>query len=60
MMRRGLYHDPLLGLDNVWLENGYERVRTACGPGVSFKDLNGLHREIARAIVMSPSPMSMI
>jgi putative transcriptional regulator len=46
-----MYHYEECGLRNVWLANGYEQHETPYGPGVSFHDVEGLHRAIARGLV---------
>lgn len=38
------------GLNNVWLSNGYEVVKTSCGEGVAIHDLEGLHMAIGEAL----------
>jgi DNA-binding transcriptional regulator YiaG len=43
-----MYHYTESGLRNIWLANGYKVHKTAHGDGVSFGDLEGLHREIGR------------
>ena len=43
-----MYHYTESGLRNVWLANGYRTHATDYGRGVSFDDLEGLHREIGR------------
>ena len=45
------------GLSNVFLESGYETVKTRYGVGVVIHNLPGLHAAIAGAIVANPSPM---
>ncbi len=46
-----MYHYTMCGLDNVWLENGFEIVETAYGQGVSIHDVEGLHLAIATNII---------
>ncbi len=53
-----MYHYRESGLDNVWLLNGYEKHKTFAGPAVSFKDIDGLHQTIARALVSKPSRLT--
>jgi DNA-binding transcriptional regulator YiaG len=43
-----IHHYTESGLRNVWLANGYKVLKTAYGQGVSFGNLEGLHREIGR------------
>jgi putative transcriptional regulator len=45
-----MYHYTESGLQNVWLRNGYRRVRTAYGEALSIHDVPGLHRVIGRAL----------
>jgi putative transcriptional regulator len=42
------------GLDNVWLEGGFEHIQSPYGPGVRIHDLDGLHRCIAGCLVKKP------
>ncbi|MBV8406628.1 MAG: helix-turn-helix domain-containing protein [Alphaproteobacteria bacterium] len=53
-MRQKLYHFTECGLDNVWLADGFTLHRTAYGRGVSFDDIEGVHRAIARHLVEVP------
>jgi DNA-binding transcriptional regulator YiaG len=46
------------GLHDVWLINGYRKHETPYGPGISFTDLDGLHRAIGRAIAGRPGPLT--
>lgn len=48
------YHYTESGLQNVWLANGFERVRTKYGMGLAIHDVEGLHRAIGRAIANKP------
>jgi DNA-binding transcriptional regulator YiaG len=49
-----MYHYTESGLQNVWLENGYEIRKTAYGKGVAIQDVEGLHRLIGRTIAVRP------
>lgn len=49
----GMYHYTLCGLDNVWLENGYQIKETSYGQGVSVNDVDGLHEVIAYNVIMN-------
>jgi len=49
-----LYHYLESGLQNVWLENGYSKVKTKYGTGVAIRAVESLHRVIGRAIVRKP------
>lgn len=42
-----MYHYTDCGLNNVWLENGYNIVDTPYGKGVSIDDADGLHDLLA-------------
>jgi putative transcriptional regulator len=46
------------GLRDVWLRNGYRKLKTPYGTGVSIDDVLGLHRAIARALVKKPGRLS--
>ena len=56
-MARKLYHFTESGLDNVWLADGFTFHRTAYGRGVSFDDIEGVHRAIARHLVETPGAL---
>lgn len=38
------------GVDGIVLVNGYRRVKTSYGAGISIVDIDGLHKTIARAL----------
>lgn len=61
-MRRGervkRYHYRESGLDNVYLEGGFEIVKSPYGEGVAIEDLEGLHRAIAQCLIEKPAPLS--
>lgn len=46
-----LYQYRECGLDNVWLDGGFEVVESPYGSGVRIADMNGLHRCIAHCLV---------
>lgn len=46
-----MYRYTESGLTNIRLVNGYRKVRTSEGTGVSIEDVDGLHRVIARHLV---------
>lgn len=52
------YHYLDSGLDNVYLENGYEIHKTPYGEGVSIQDTDELHKVIGRWIVSLPKPIN--
>jgi DNA-binding transcriptional regulator YiaG len=53
-----MYHYKDSGLDNAWLENGYTIHDTPYGEAVSIKDVDGLHRVIAAAIIAKPGRLT--
>jgi len=44
------YHYKESGLDNVWLHGGVERHDTSYGPGISIRDVDGLHAAIGLSL----------
>lgn len=53
-----MYQYRECGLDNVWLENGYEVVDTPYGKGVSVKAADKLLDQIAAHLVRKPSRLT--
>jgi DNA-binding transcriptional regulator YiaG len=45
-----MYHYTEIGLQNVWLANGYHVRKTPYGQAVAIEDADGLHRAIGRAL----------
>lgn len=45
-----MYHYTEIGLQNVWLENGYRVRKTSYGNAVAIEDADGLHLAIGRAL----------
>jgi DNA-binding transcriptional regulator YiaG len=45
-----MYHYTEVGLQNVWLANGYNERTTAYGKSVSIEDADGLHLAIGQEI----------
>lgn len=45
-----MYHYTEVGLQNVWLANGYNVRKTSYGKAVSIENADGLHRAIGRAL----------
>jgi len=45
-----MYHYTEVGLQNVWLENGYNERKTSYGKAISIEDADGLHKAIGRAV----------
>lgn len=58
MNTEGLYHYTQCGLNNIFLQNGYDLKETPYGSGVSIHDADGLHRVIAMALVDKPKPLT--
>ena len=52
-MKKG-YRYTESGLTNVWLANGFTIRKTKYGEGVSIRDVDGLHRALARALANKP------
>jgi len=52
-----MYHYQASGLPYVFLKNGYERVATPYGQGVTIHDLPGLHKAIGEMLVCSMHPL---
>lgn len=48
------YHYIESGLDNIWLEDGYQVHETQYGTGISIEDTEGLHRAIGEWLVSLP------
>lgn len=46
-----MYHYTASGLNNIFLKNGYEEKETASGKTIAIRDLDGLHRTIARGLI---------
>ena len=47
-----------MGLKNVWLANGYERVQTRYGGGLRFEDVEGLTRAVCLALARKPGKLT--
>lgn len=45
-----MYHYTEVGLQNVWLANGYHVRKTSYGKAVSIEDADGLHKAIGRML----------
>jgi putative transcriptional regulator len=58
MKKTAKYHYTESGLDNFYLENGFEIVSTERGRGVRFHDLEGLHAAIGRALIEETRPLT--
>lgn len=46
------------GLDNIYLENGFQVHDTPYGRGVSIQDTEGLHKVIGQMIIDAPCPLN--
>lgn len=55
---RAMFHYTSCGLNNVWLRNGWAAKKTPYGKGVAIRDVEGLHRAIARTIVARKPKLS--
>jgi DNA-binding transcriptional regulator YiaG len=45
-----MYHYTEIGLQNVWLANGYNERKTSYGKAMSIENADGLHRAIGRKL----------
>ncbi len=54
----GMYHYKGCGLNNVYLRNGYVEKETPSGKAVSIRDIDGLHKAIARDLVLNEYPLT--
>lgn len=52
------YHYTESGLDNVYLEGGVTRYKTAHGEGIGIADTEGLHKTIGRWLIELPKPLN--
>jgi putative transcriptional regulator len=55
---KNVYHYLDSGLENVFLEGGFEVIDTPYGQGVAIGDLDGLHQCIADCLVKKPMPLN--
>ena len=53
-----MYHYTESGLQNVWLENGYNNIATPYGIGISIEDVDGLHSVIAEGLILKPGRLT--
>ena len=53
-----MFHYTQCGLDNVWLENGYDVKTTPYGKAVAVHDVDGLHALLAAQLAKNPGPLS--
>ena len=49
-----LYHYTVSGLDNIYLLNGFNIIDTPYGEGVSFDNVDELHKVISKTLLSSP------
>jgi putative transcriptional regulator len=52
------YHYRDCGLENVWIEGGFDVVDSPYGSGVAIHDLDGLHQCIAHCLVNKPGSLT--
>lgn len=45
------------GLDNVWLDGGFEESESPYGRTITIQDVDGLHKCIADCLVNKPGPL---
>ena len=53
-----MYHYTQCGLDNVWLENGFELKATPYGKAAAVHDVDGLHALLAATLVEKHGPLT--
>ncbi|MCL2715988.1 MAG: transcriptional regulator [Alphaproteobacteria bacterium] len=53
-----MYHYKESGLDNVFLENGYQVHKTPYGEGVSITESVALHQAIGQWLIFLPKPLN--
>lgn len=53
-----MYHYRDGGLENVWLANGYRKVSTPYGEGVSINDVDGLTRTLCMMLAKKQGLLS--
>src|SRR5579863_188106 len=52
-----MYHYTESGLDNIYLEDGFNEHETPYGVAISIEDTAGLHKAIGRWLIEQPSPI---
>jgi DNA-binding transcriptional regulator YiaG len=57
-MNQDFYHYKECGLDNIYLTNGYNIIKTNRGEAISINDVDGLHRAIGAYLVHSKKDLS--
>lgn len=58
MDQNNLYHYQGCGLPNVWLVNGYEKIKNVYGEFVQVEDADGLHKVIATLLCDKSAPIT--
>jgi DNA-binding transcriptional regulator YiaG len=53
-----MWHYTQCGLDNVWLDGGYEVKDTPYGKAVAVHDVDGLHALLARQLARDAGPLT--
>ncbi len=56
--RKNVHHYVDCGLENVFLEGGFNVLDTPYGQGVTINDLDGLHYCIANCLINKPTPLN--
>lgn len=57
-MKNKMLHYTDGGLENIWLENGFEIRDTPYGEGVAIHDIDGLTKTICLALANKSSPLT--
>ncbi len=52
------HHYVECGLDNVWIEGGFQEVDSPYGKGIAIQDMDGLHKCIAQYLVRKAGPLT--
>ncbi len=53
-----MYHYTACGLENVYLKNGYDEKVTPSGNTVAIHNLEGLHKAIAKGLVLKEGELT--
>jgi len=53
-----MYHYKTIGLDNIFLKNGFDEIETDYGVAVSIHNLDGLHKVIGLEISLNKRELS--
>jgi DNA-binding transcriptional regulator YiaG len=52
------YHYSECGLDNIYLSNGFEFIKTPRGRAVSINNIDGLHKAIGKFLITSKKELN--